>query len=746
MSAIAHVLLEMGYNVSGSDVESNGLTEALESMGASIFEGHKSSNLLKDVDVLVYSSSISKNNPELKEARRRKIKIAHRAEVLADLFNKKKGIAVTGTHGKTTTTSLISVMLKNLNIDPTVVIGGEVDCFGGNASLGKSGYFVAEADESDSSFLYFKPFYAVITNIEAEHLDHYHGLNDIKRSFNSFVGNVRKDGTVFYNIDDPITKKIMSGFRGKSASFGMSSSADIYPRDIKMNGFNTSFGCVYKKKFLGTVDLNIPGAHNVLNALSAILVGLDMGFKFEDIKNAIKDFNGAKRRFQLRTDASGIMLIDDYAHHPTEIKAVLSACRNWKNKRLIAVFQPHRYTRTKFLADDFGKCFDMADKLILTDIYAASEKPIKNVSIKTIYDKVISNGIRDVEIIAKDDIPQHVMALARNGDMIVVMGAGDIKKVADKLCMRINEISSRDKDYIEALKKFMKGRIKLNEPLSKHTSFRIGGPADVWVEPKSTAELKKILSFVKDRKIPFFVMGNGSNVLASDSGFRGVMINLSAPFFKALKITGRIVTVGGGYSLPKLVRQTCEKGLSGLESLVGIPGTVGGSIYMNAGGSANPIFKNMGDLVTSLKVMDQDGNVKMLKKDEIEFGYRFSNLDGYMILEARLKLDKADSHTLVASMSQFLKMKKGKQVLDMPSAGCVFKNPPNFQFTCGQMIDMLGLKGHRIGGAEVSRTHANFIINRGDATCRDVIEMADFIKSKVKENYDVTLGLEVKII
>ncbi len=746
MSGIARILLEMGHDVSGSDLESNNLTRNLAAMGGRIFEGHSPSNVPKDARIIVYSSSISKDNPEMKEAHRRKIRTVHRAEILAELFNKKKGIAVTGMHGKTTTTSLVSVMLDGLGLDPTAVIGGEVNRFSGNARLGKGDYFVAEADESDSSFLHLEPFYAVITNIEPEHLDHYRDLADIKRSFALFAGNVRKGGTVFYNMDDPVAKEVMNDFRGKRATFGFSKDADIYARGVKMDGFKTTFTCVYKKRQLGRVELAIPGSHNVLNALAAILVGLSLGLEFKDMRDVIKDFNGAERRFQLRSKRGGIMLIDDYAHHPTEIRAVLTACRNWKARRLIAIFQPHRYTRTKFLADDFGKCFDLADKLILTDIYAASERPIKGVSIKTIYDKVVAGALKDVRIVKKEDIPAHVIRLARAGDTIVVMGAGDIKKVSDHLAAKLNGKDPCDPGYLAELKKSVKGMIKLKEDLALHTSFKIGGPSDIWVQPCDIASLKNLLALVRRRKVPTFVIGNGSNVLASDHGFKGIVINLASAPFKKVKINGSAITVGAGYSLPKLVRVACEKGLGGLESLVGIPGTVGGAIYMNAGGSDNPVYKNMGGLVTSLKVMDRSGGIRRLRMDEMNFGYRHSNLEPYVILEATLRLEKADSKTLISSSSQYLKMKRGKQVLDAPSAGCVFKNPPEFQFTCGQMIDMLGLKGKRIGGAEVSEKHANFIINRGKATCKDVLGMVDLIKNKVRENYNIDLNLEIKVI
>lgn len=746
MSGIARVMLDMGYKVSGSDLVMNSLTKGLESIGATIFEGHKSSNLLKDTGVLVYSSSVSMENPELVEARKRKIRIAHRAEILGEIFNAKKGIAVTGTHGKTTTTSLVSVMLERAGLDPTVIIGGEVDDFKGNAKLGKAPIAVVEADESDSSFLHLKPVYAVITNVEMEHLDHFRDLDHIKKSYRAFIDNTRNGGVVFYNNDDPNCREILKGYEGKALSFGFFESADMHPVDIEMDHFNTSFTCVYKKKVLGKVELNIPGAHNVLNALAAILVGLNIGLKFEEISKAIKNFSGAKRRFELRADVNGVMLIDDYAHHPTEIRAVLDACRNWKNKRLITIFQPHRYTRTKFLASEFGRCFKGVDKLILTDIYAASEKPIKGVSIRNIYDKAKANGINDVTIVKKERIADYVKTIKKHGDMIVVLGAGNIRKVCDDICDSMKKERLSSEAMIEELKGSAGGKVVTGESLRSHTSFRIGGPAAVWFEPRDHKDLKAILGFAKKKKIPLFIIGNGTNILARDEGFRGIVVHLGSSYFKQITIKSRGIRVGAGYSLPGLVRLACDKGLGGIESLVGIPGTVGGAIYMNAGGYSNPIFKNIGDVVGSLKVMDYSGNIKTLRKEKIAFGYRSSGLRHYIILEATLKLDKVDRRDLIASCSRFLKIKREKQVLDAPSAGCVFKNPGNVQFTCGQMIDMLGLKGKRIGGAEISAKHANFIINKGNSTCQDVLALIDFIRNKVKENYDVPLELEIKMI
>jgi len=746
MSGIAIVLAEMGYRVSGSDLELGDLTRKIGRLGGEIFEGHKAGNLSKDVSLVVYSSAISNDNPEFAEARKRKIPVLHRSEILAELFNKKKGIAVTGTHGKTTTTSLISVMLEKCGLDPAIVVGGEIDLFNGNAKSGKGKYFVAEADESDGSFTNFKPFYSVITNVEMEHMDYYKTIDDVKSAYRSFARNLKRGGTLFYNKDDSHISEILQDFAAARKSFGFGKDADIYPVDIEMNGFSTSFRCMYMGKLLGRVNLKLPGKHNVMNALAVILVGLEIGLDFRDIVDSIKDFSGAKRRFQLRACNHEVMLIDDYAHHPTEIRAVLDACRSWKDKRLVVIFQPHRYSRTKFLADEFGKCFEKADKLILTDIYAASEKAIKDISVKNIYDRVKANGLRDVVMLKKEKIAQHIKQLKKEGDMIVVMGAGDIKKVADDLHRELIMESVTSEGLLTSFRKIVKGEVRPRESLARHSSFRIGGPADIWVEPRDASDLRRVLAFSRERNIPTFVIGNGSNLLVGDNGFRGIVINLGSALFKKIKIAGTRITVGGGYSLPKLVNVACGKGLGGLESMVGIPGTIGGAIYMNAGGYTNPIYRNIGDLVISLKVMDYSGKVKVLKKEEIPFSYRTSGLDSYIILEAVLGFQKSSSKTLLQSSYKFLNMKKEKQVLDMPSAGCVFKNPKDFQFTCGQMIDMLGLKGKRIGGAEVSEKHANFIINRDCASAKDVTALIDFVRERVMKNYDIPLELEIKVI
>ncbi|MDD5174729.1 MAG: UDP-N-acetylmuramate dehydrogenase [Candidatus Omnitrophica bacterium] len=292
----------------------------------------------------------------------------------------------------------------------------------------------------------------------------------------------------------------------------------------------------------------------------------------------------------------------------------------------------------------------------------------------------------------------------------------------------------------------IKGNIIPGERLGPHTSLRIGGPAAIWAEPRDMRDLKKIVVFAGENRIPMFVIGGGTNVLARDKGFKGIVIHLGSSAFKNIRIAGTTVRVGAGYSVPALVRLCCGEGLSGIESLIGIPGTVGGAICMNAGGSSSPLYKNIGDYVSSLKVMDNKGNVKTLNRKALSFGYRSSNLSEYIIIESDLELGKEEKSALKSRCSKFLRLKKDKQVLDGLSAGCVFKNPKNSQFTTGQMIEMLGLKGHIIGGAQVSRKHANFIINRGRASCEDVLKLVNMISKKVMDNYNISLELEIKII
>ena len=441
-SGIAQILLAQGKKVSGSDLRYSLLIEKLEHLGAKISIGHSSSNI-EDVDLVIHSAAIKQSNPELVAARFRDIPIVTRAKALAALANQKKAIAITGAHGKTTTTSLISHMLVNCRLKPTVCVGGELFSLDGNAFLGEGQYFVLEADESDGSFLNLNPLYSVITNIDKEHLDYYRDLEHIIEIFQKYMSNTKDEGCIFFSQDDRNLVKITPSLNKRSFSFGLSPQADIFAEDIKMQEGQSRFNCIYRGRNVGEITLQIPGRHNIRNALAAIAVGLEIGLKFNAVRDSLTSYTGVRRRLQLKLKEKDILIFDDYAHHPTEIKATLEALKAFQHKRILVVFQPHRYTRTKFLIEEFGTCFKGADCLIVTDIYPASEAPIEGVSAKNICQKAKEADLKDVRFLSKEDIVGHLLKEIQPGDLVAIMGAGDITRIADALVEEFKSLPAR---------------------------------------------------------------------------------------------------------------------------------------------------------------------------------------------------------------------------------------------------------------------------------------------------------------
>jgi len=436
MSGIAQLLLAQGQRLSGSDLKSTQLTRKLSALGAGVSIGHAGSNL-QDADLVIYSSAIKPNNPELVAARERNLTVLNRAQALAALANQKKEIAVTGAHGKTTTTSLIAHLLVKCGCEPTVCVGGELLGLNGNAFLGAGNLFVLEADESDGSFLNFTPFYSVITNIDREHLDYYRDLDQIIESFGQFMQNTKREGCVFFCQDDPKLVKLASSLKVRTFGYSLLNSAEIFARDIRMQSDCSRFRCIYRDQDLGEALLKVPGRHNISNTLVALAVGLELGLEFGSLRQALSLYAGVRRRLELKLKKNNILVFEDYAHHPTEIKATISSLRNFQHKRILAVFQPHRYTRTKFLMEEFGNCFQGVDRLIVTDIYAASEAPIKGVDAQAICQKAKAAKVKEVLFLPKSDIIGHLLAEIQGGDLVAILGAGDIGSVADDLAKRL---------------------------------------------------------------------------------------------------------------------------------------------------------------------------------------------------------------------------------------------------------------------------------------------------------------------
>lgn len=434
MSGIAEVLLNMGYKISGSDIKGSKLTDRLSQMGATIYPPGHNARYVKECDVVVVSSAIKDNNPEVLEAIRRSTPVIPRAEMLAELMRMKYGIAVAGSHGKTTTTSIIATLLSRAGLDPTIVIGGRVNSFGTNAKLGKGNLLVAETDESDGTFLKLSPIIALVTNIDREHLNFYGEIENLKETFLEFMNNVPFYGAAVICSEDRNIQSLLPRLKRRFITYGLGSNAHFQVDNISFQGFSSTFDVIYEGKRLGRTRLKIPGIHNVLNSLASIAATMELGIDFPIICEALEEFSGVERRFQVLGRVNGITVVDDYGHHPTEIKATLEAARKGWEGRIIGVFQPHRYTRTQDLFKDFFTAFDDTDLLIMTDIYSAGEEKIEGISGEILAKGIKEDGHRNVVFLKnKEEIVDNLLRIVKPKDLVITLGAGDIWKIAEGL-------------------------------------------------------------------------------------------------------------------------------------------------------------------------------------------------------------------------------------------------------------------------------------------------------------------------
>jgi UDP-N-acetylmuramate--alanine ligase len=436
MSGIAEVLLTLGYKVSGSDLRASSVTERLAELGAIIFIGHKAENIT-GAEVVVTSSAVQSNNPEISAAHAQHTPVIPRAEMLAELMRLKYGIAIAGMHGKTTTTSMVAAVLNAGGLDPTVVVGGRVDAMGSNARLGKSQYMVAEADESDRSFLKLSPILAVVTNIDREHMDCYHDMADVEQAFVDFVDRVPFYGTVLLCNDDARLRSLLPRLARRAITYGVSEGSDFRILRNKTQCSSTRhyahFAVEYRGKSLGEFHLQVPGHHNVLNATAAVSVGVGLDLDPERIREGLENFGGVDRRFQLKGRIGGVSVIDDYGHHPTEIRATLAAARDCRFNKVHVVFQPHRYTRTRDLLDDFAAAFGDADNVFVLDIYPASEQPIPGVTGERVAEAMRAEGKQPRYMPSFEDAAREVVSVAETGDMILTLGAGSISHLGPQV-------------------------------------------------------------------------------------------------------------------------------------------------------------------------------------------------------------------------------------------------------------------------------------------------------------------------
>ena len=440
MSGIAEVLLTLGYEISGSDSKLTPITERLQSLGASVSEGHRSENV-GTAKAIVVTSAVGADNPELVEARRRGIPVIPRGELLAELMRLKYGIAIAGSHGKTSTTSIAAAILSQANLDPTVVVGGRVASMGGsNARIGYSDFLLVESDESDGSFLKLAPILAVVTNIDREHLDHYKDIEEIRAAFRDFVNKVPFYGAAILCLDDENVQQILPQVKRRTLTYGSTAQVDLAISEAQCGHMSSQFRLRLRGEDLGLFRVNVPGYHNVLNSTAAVGVGLELGVEPDVIRVGLAQYSGVDRRFQVRGEQAGVTVVDDYGHHPTEIRATLAAARLCQYKRVLAIFQPHRYTRTQHLMDEFAKSFNAADSVFVLDIYAASEKPIEGVTAEALCERMTSFGHRSVKHVGTiDRAIEAVVAAVQPGDCVLTLGAGNVWQAGDKILDKLKE-------------------------------------------------------------------------------------------------------------------------------------------------------------------------------------------------------------------------------------------------------------------------------------------------------------------
>ncbi|MDL5050721.1 UDP-N-acetylmuramate--L-alanine ligase [Oscillatoria amoena NRMC-F 0135] len=732
MSGLARLLLQKGCTVSGSDLSKSEIVERLKAMGLHFCEGHQADNI-RGAALVVYSSAIRPDNAEYAAALAAGIPVMRRAEALSAIVSGREFIAVTGMHGKTTTTSMLAYVLRACHQEPGHYVGAEVPDLGASADWGSGARFAAEIDESDGSITVFEPDYSIVLNIEEEHLDHYRDIRAILAAFEKLGDKTRRK--IFYCADDPETFLLFAK-NPKAVSFGFGGVASLRAIDIQLGQFSSTYQALSRDRVLGSVTLNVPGRQNVSNSLAVIAVALETGLDFGKVAKALGEFCGARRRFEVRLKTEEFIVVDDYAHHPTEIKATLAAAKSGNSQRIIALFQPHRYSRTLHFKDEFAKAFDDADLLFLTDIYAASEKPVDGVTGQTICDAVRQSSSVQVEY-EPDFRKLHskVSGLAQPGDMIITLGAGNIHKVASRIAEELKvygDLRARVKETTKILRQ---------EPMRKHTTMHVGGPAQFWIEPADEGDLKSVLEYAAAKDIPRIVVGRGSNLLVREGGIRGFVLHLGSPHFKRVEmLPGNRILVGAGARNKEVVMQLKRMNLGGFEYLAGIPGNIGGALRMNAGAMGGSTF----DVVESVRFMDDQGVIYDKKKEELEVYYRdVPVFKTHIALSAVLKAS-SDEPQKIAERLKAMDTKRWTSQPAAPSAGCIFKNPG--MCGAGQLIDELSLKNTRVGGVRVSDIHGNFIINDQKGTADDVLELIEIIKKKAREAKGIELETEVMIL
>lgn len=736
MSGIAALLLDLGYQVSGSDRSTTIETERLQQAGLEFFCPHTAESVL-GASAIVYSSAVKPGrNVAYDAASTAGIPLFRRAEALASIMKRKNGIVVAGMHGKTTTSAMAAHVLREAGLHPSHYVGAEIPLLGTNAHWDHEGsHFVAEGDESDGTLVLYHPSHSILLNIEEEHLDYYRDLAHINSVYRQLLD--QTSGYSYFCAADAGALELCQN-REDCRSYGWDPSNDFSAQEVEVMGQSTRFSVFRNREPLGHLILNIPGRHNVLNALAVIALATDMGVPFDRIAWALSTFRGAKRRFDVKLRSPHYTIVDDYGHHPTEVAATLETARRFASGRVVCIFQPHRYTRTQLLKDQFATAFSNCDALFVLDIYPASELPIPGISGQTIVEAVRSHEGDKIKVFST---PTHAAARAaagnflRPGDLLITLGAGNVHEIGTRLAEDLTTL-----EQITASLDDPDATARLFEPMTRHTTMKVGGPAQFWIEPRSTNSFSNLIRFCRERGIPTRIIGRGSNLLIRDGGIKGAVIHPEGGDFDELSVSGNTIRAGSAVKFKRLAAAARQANLSGFEWMEGIPGSVGGGLRMNAGAMGIETF----DQVLSVRYLDASGAVQEKSRDEILVRYRsVPEFNDQYCISAVFQGTPAPLEVIDANLQLSIDKRKSSQPI-AASAGCIFKNPA--ACPAGKLIQELGLKEASVGPAKVSQVHGNFIVNEGGASASQVLELISRIRQTARRERGIDLETEVQIV
>ncbi len=741
MAGVAFHLKRRGFQVSGCDRAPGALAAWLEARGIPVAAGHDPAHAA-NADWLVRTTAVPPDHPEPAAAAARGAPVFRRGLVMAALLSGANSVIVSGAHGKTTTTSMIVQALRGCGHAPAFCIGGEAAGLGGVAGAGGSeNILVAEADESDGTLAAYAPEVAVITNIEFDHAEHFADLAALRACYAALARHVRR--RLVYCADDPEARRLCAG-HARSVSYGFSPGADWRAARVAEAGGSVAFDVWRRGRQLGRLVLPVPGRHNALNALAACAVADEWGAAFAKVSRALGRFEPVRRRFERVIEKDGVLVISDYAHHPSEVGAVLRNLKPLRRKRWLAVFQPHRFSRTRALGRDFAGVFAGLDELILLPVYAASEPEVAGGTAWDLYARLRQAG-KVRTLLASS--PAHAWGYLRGrlarGDGLLILGAGDVGRMADWAKSGLARSGLAGLDPAGAWLAGLAGlrlkttTVRAGVALDRKTTLHVGGKADIYAEVNSPAELAKILRWAQKSGAPWRVLGAGSNILAGDLGVRGLLLRLTGKQFRGIRAEGpdRLVA-GAGASLQALAAWAARAGRTGLEFLTGIPGTVGGALRMNAGAWGREI----GPAVAWVRCLDRRGKEQVLAARDLCFTYRRGGgLEDKIILEAALATEAGEPAAIRERMLEIAERRGWMKGLR--SAGSVFRNPEGA--FAGRLIEEAGMKGFRIGGARFSERHANVIVTERGAAASDVWALLELARRAVRARTRVALEEEI---